>query len=259
MLKNKIGATADPKKRIVERISHPPAISVVIPAYNEEQYIGRCLESIRAQTFTDFEIIVVDNNCTDGTVAIAKKLGARVVREPVQGMIPARNRGFNEARAPIIARTDADSVVSPRWLETIQRTFEGHPSRVAASGPLLSPGGIPDVIFLAVTALYSWTLRILSWHHTLIGPNMAIRTSAWKSVTPHTDDKQVHEDIDLACHLVHVGKIAFTWRMNTHYSLRRWKKRPLYTAAEYSIRTARTLLLHHPSFFHKQASENSKA
>ena len=100
------------------------AISVVIPAHNEEKYIGKCLNSIRKQTFKDYELIVVDNNSTDDTSKIAARYGARVIKETKQGITPARERGFKEAKAEIIARTDADAIVSPNWLKTINHTFK---------------------------------------------------------------------------------------------------------------------------------------
>src|SRR5579871_2615827 len=109
-------------------------VSVVIPAHNEEKTIGKTLESLCHQTISPDEIIVVDNACTDKTAQIAHSFGVRVVREEVQGITTARNRGFNEAKYDIIARTDADSVVSPTWVEQLKKNFEN--SRVVAvSGP----------------------------------------------------------------------------------------------------------------------------
>jgi glycosyltransferase involved in cell wall biosynthesis len=79
-------------------------ISVVIPALNEEKYIGRCLASLRAQTHPRelYEIIVVDNASTDRTSEIARGLGAQVVHEPRRGVGWARHRGAREARGEII-------------------------------------------------------------------------------------------------------------------------------------------------------------
>src|SRR6266567_2953645 len=92
-------------------------ISVVIPVYNEEKYLGKCLDSLMRQNVKADEIIVVDNNSTDNSVAIAKKYPIRVVFEKTQGMIPARNHGFNEARYEIIARTDADTILPVNWIK----------------------------------------------------------------------------------------------------------------------------------------------
>lgn len=112
------------------------AISVVIPALNEEREIGECLESLACQTFTDFELIVVDNGSTDTTVSIARAYGVQVVHEPRRGPSYARDAGFQAARANIIATTDADTVVPLGWLQRIYRAFEEDSDVVAVFGPL---------------------------------------------------------------------------------------------------------------------------
>jgi glycosyltransferase involved in cell wall biosynthesis len=109
-------------------------ISVVIPAYNEEKYIGKCLQSVLDQEEKPDEIIVVDNNCTDKTVEIAQKFGARIVKERKQGMIFARNAGFNAAQYEIIARTDADATLPKDWVSKIKKAFKD-PELGALSGP----------------------------------------------------------------------------------------------------------------------------
>src|SRR3989338_1882220 len=188
-----------------------PAISVVIPAFNEEKYLPACLEALKKQTFKNYELIVVDNNSTDKTAQIAKKFGARVVKEKKQGMIPARERGFREARAEIIARTDADTVVSPDWLEVIYVTFKSNSNIVGMTGPFLSPTKkIPHKIISEINYLYNVKFaNLISKHVYLQGSNMAIRKSAWEKIKVITDDKKVHEDIDLSYHLSKVGKIIY--------------------------------------------------
>src|ERR1700691_1182278 len=80
------------------------------------------------------EIIVVDNNSTDRTVEIAQKYPVKIIHEIQQGVTPARNQGFNEARYEIIARTDADTILPPTWIKRIKKAFE-NPEVVAVSGP----------------------------------------------------------------------------------------------------------------------------
>jgi glycosyltransferase involved in cell wall biosynthesis len=76
-----------------------PAISVIIPAFNEEEFLGNCLLSLKKQDFKDFEIIVVDNNSTDKTGEIAKKFGVILVSEKNQGVAFARNIGVQRNKA----------------------------------------------------------------------------------------------------------------------------------------------------------------
>ncbi|MBI3955353.1 glycosyltransferase family 2 protein, partial [Candidatus Gottesmanbacteria bacterium] len=104
-------------------MSDTPLISVVIPVYNEEKYIARCLQSVCNQNFKNYEVIVVDNNCTDKTAKIAAGFKVKIIREKIQGMTPARERGFREAKSEIIARTDADTIIPNNWLSSIYKYF----------------------------------------------------------------------------------------------------------------------------------------
>lgn len=226
-----------------------PQISVVIPAYNEEKCLSACLGSLKKQTFKDFEIVVVDNNSTDKTAKIARSFGAKVVKEPIQGMTPARERGFKEAKAEIIARTDADTVVTSNWLEIIYQTFKKYPDVVGITGPWLSPTPkIPDKILSTYSYFVSVKLgRLTSGHPYLMGPNMAIRKAAWQKIKVHTDDTKVHEDVDLSFQLGKVGKILWQPKMKIFFSFRRIKEDPVKGLTkymtEYPLRFIKTLSL----------------
>src|SRR5262249_41100223 len=94
-------------------------LSVIIPAFNEEKLIGRCLEAARAaleanaSTGWSYEIIVVDNNSTDATAALAQEAGARVVFEPINQISRARNAGAGIALGDWFLFVDADSYLHP--------------------------------------------------------------------------------------------------------------------------------------------------
>jgi glycosyltransferase involved in cell wall biosynthesis len=81
-------------------------LSVIIPAFNEEKFLPRCLESLKNQKFKDFEIIVVDNNSTDKTAEIAKKFNVILVSEKSQGVAYARNKGAEIAKGEILIFND---------------------------------------------------------------------------------------------------------------------------------------------------------
>jgi glycosyltransferase involved in cell wall biosynthesis len=225
-----------------------PKISVVIPCFNEERYLPRCLASLKKQTFTDFEVIVVDNNCSDNTAEIAKTYGARVVKETVQGMIPARERGFSEARAEIIARTDADSILPPTWLDQIYQRFQNYPKIVALTGGFIFPEEkrAQNSVLQRFVDFYCMQMKLILGHYPLNGPNYALRKAAWEKIDAHKDDKLVHEDIDLSCHLHELGSIHYLRDVRVSYSLRRWKKKFWYTLYEYGLRNVRTVMLHKP-------------
>src|SRR5690348_7890348 len=99
-------------------------ISVVIPAYNEEDYIENCLKSLMRQEVMPDEIIVVNNNSTDRTEEIVKKYPVILITEKKKGTIAARNAGFDMAKGNIIVRTDADTVVPTNWIKKIKEDFQ---------------------------------------------------------------------------------------------------------------------------------------
>jgi glycosyltransferase involved in cell wall biosynthesis len=98
-------------------------VSFVIPVFNGSATLDACLSSILQQKTTlNFEVIVVDNNSSDGSEQIASRYPVRVLRESAQGRSPARNRGVREAQGEWIGFIDCDVVLDPKWLEEMHRT-----------------------------------------------------------------------------------------------------------------------------------------
>ncbi|WP_214041487.1 glycosyltransferase family 2 protein [Methanoculleus sp.] len=105
-------------------MSEIPAVSVVIPLYNKGPYIARALNSVFAQTFQDFEVIVVDDGSTDDGAEIVRAFDEpriRLIQQENRGVSAARNRGIAAARAELVAFLDADDEWLPEFLETILR------------------------------------------------------------------------------------------------------------------------------------------
>jgi glycosyltransferase involved in cell wall biosynthesis len=103
-----------------------PAISVIVPFFNNERHIGACLQALLAQEGVDdaYEVILVDNGSTDASAAIASSYdGITLLEELSPGAYAARNAGLRRASAPLIAFTDADCVVDADWLRSIQTTM----------------------------------------------------------------------------------------------------------------------------------------
>jgi glycosyltransferase involved in cell wall biosynthesis len=107
-------------------------VSVVMPAFNLANYIVEAVNSVRAQTFTDFELIVVDDGSTDGTLQSLGRFQGdqriRVVAEPHRGMPFPVCRGIELAQAPYVAFLDGDDLWAPHKLERHIEYFEKHPS-----------------------------------------------------------------------------------------------------------------------------------
>ena len=220
-------------------------VSVVIPAYNEEDFLPQCLESLLSQEVPPDEIIVVDNNSVDATAEIARKYGVRVVKEKKQGMIFARNRGFNLARYDIIARCDADSIVSPQWIGQIKKAFAGG-DIIAMSGPcyfydLQRFRKFKKAHKLFLKAVYFRPSRIMLGHDVLFGSSMALLKAGWLKVKNEVcmNDRAVHEDMDLTIHLKPHGRIKFDPRFVAAISARRLRSPK--TLVDYPTRWVKSL------------------
>jgi len=102
------------------------SISVIIPFHNTGRTIGACIAGLRAQRFPppQYEVIMIDNNSTDGSAEIVKRNPwFKLLQEKQQGSYAARNTGIKEARGDIIAFTDSDCVPAQNWLKTIAAAF----------------------------------------------------------------------------------------------------------------------------------------
>jgi glycosyltransferase involved in cell wall biosynthesis len=106
-----------------------PLITVIIGAYNAERYLGEAIESVLAQTYRNFELIVVDDGSTDRTGEIAASYGdpVRCIRQANGGMAASRNRAIPEARGDYLAFLDADDRFPPEKLEQQLAVFEADP------------------------------------------------------------------------------------------------------------------------------------
>ena len=217
-------------------------ISVVIPAYNEEHTLPTCLQALKSQTTPPLEIIVVDNNSTDRTAEVARSFGAKVVHESVKGITPARQRGFQEAKGDIIARTDADTISPANWLALIEETFTAHPDAVGVTGKTdyydLPP--MRHKLSQVIAKGYIPFLYHLFGHTLMFGYCMAIKRDCVPNIVP-APDKEVHEDFNLSCQLVKYGPIIFNPQIVMRTSGRRIIHNPKSYFLEYGLRIIKTL------------------
>jgi glycosyltransferase involved in cell wall biosynthesis len=176
------------------------SLSVVIPTYNEENFIGPCLEALLNQSQPPDEVIVVDNNSTDATVDIAQSYkGVKVLKESQQGQLYARTKGFNFAKSNILATVDADCLVLPGWAEAMLSTFRLK-NFDAIGGYVTSRDAyfVRFFEFMFNFVLYKLN-RLLVGHHVLFGSNMAITKNFWFAVKSDLRaDTSLWEDYDMA-------------------------------------------------------------
>jgi glycosyltransferase involved in cell wall biosynthesis len=236
-------------------MSHEPSVAIVIPAYNEERFIGKCLASCLDQTSAPDEIIVVNNKSTDNTASIVRRyqednphIDIRLLdQNEYQGVTPTRNCGFDDARSDLIGRLDADSIIANDWVETIRRLFQ-NPAIAAASGPALYYDmPLRSLVFWLDSTLRAWVHRTSKDERFLLGANMAIRATAWKAVRDQTQldlEDRLHEDVELALTLFENNlEVTFEPTMSVGTSARRMENSPR-DFYQYAMRHARTTEVH---------------
>ena len=169
-----------------------PGISIVVCTRDRPRSLERCLKSLARLEYPTYEVIVVDNaSISEATRQLAHTAGVRYVREERPGLDWARNCGYKAARYDIVAYTDDDTEVDPRWLAGLGAAFED-PAVRAVSG-LVLPAAMDteaEVLFELCyggmgkgTISHEWDPAVLSAsqrigaHHVGVGANMAFRRS----------------------------------------------------------------------------------
>lgn len=201
-----------------------PKISVIIPVYNGAEFLYECLSCVANQTYKANEIIVVDNNCSDDSIKIAKSFkNVTIIKEPKQGLSYARNAGFNYASGDILVRIDDDTYAPSDYLQNLVKVVNNNPNFVGFSGYGTSRYEfIPKISLLLAWGYYSFTKAYLGYP-VMFGANMAFKASYWPKVKPLllNNDLAVHEDQDLSLALISVGgNILLTRQLNVTVQMR---------------------------------------
>lgn len=120
-------------------INHKPKISIIVPIYNIEQYLPECLDSIKSQTFNDWECILVDDGSTDSSPAICEQYASAdsrfiVIHKKNGGVSSARNTGMDVAKAELIGFVDPDDWIEPELFEHLCHLIEEYDADVAQVG-----------------------------------------------------------------------------------------------------------------------------
>jgi glycosyltransferase involved in cell wall biosynthesis len=213
-------------------------LSFVIPAFNEEKNIGRCLESIfKEKNGKDYniEIIVVNNASTDRTKKIAQSFpGVKVIDEQCKGIVWARRAGYIAAKGDLIANIDADNFLSPCWIDKVLYQFKNNPRLLALSGPYtyydfsLFRSLLVKIYYFAGKIIYLLTRCFFHSGVMLQGGNYVIKKSALKKIGGYdTSIKFYGEDTDIACRVSKLGQVKFTFGLTMFSSARRLKEEGL--------------------------------
>lgn len=187
-----------------------PEISIVIPTFNEENYIKNVFQGLKEQKFRDFEVIVADGNSTDRTREIIRRNGGRVVVESKHNIGAARNVGARLARGDLIMFTNADTKVSKSLFKIYLEIFKDK-NVVAASGPLIPLEHTTRFIRFGYrfASFYLAKFSFALGKPAISGSNFMVRKSAFKKCGGFDESLVTYEDLDLALRLSRLGEIRY--------------------------------------------------
>lgn len=194
-------------------------ISVVIPAYNEEENIGRLLDALQRQTRIPDEVIVVDDGSNDGTVEIVSTYssGVTLIEGPHEGVNAARHKGTLKARSDIVVQTDADCIPPRDWIEKIGSCFGTDRELIGLTGNVYDYKGR---IFEGITA------RVANRIFPGMGSITAYRRDAYLKTSGYNSAIPVHfgGDVEFWRRLNKEGKCVHdTSIVARHNSGYKWK------------------------------------
>lgn len=205
-----------------------PAVSVLMTTWNGANFIGASIASVLAQTFTDFELIVVDDGSTDATPAVLAEVGDRrlgVLRQAVNGgVVAARNAGFAAARGRYVAALDHDDLSHPERLARQVAYLDAHPAvaLVATEIEIEAAGRRrpPDHVRGGDPTLLRWLLLVdnpLTWSSVMFRADAVRRMGAFMRPA-----YELADDFDFYHRLLAVGEIA---RLDEVLTVYRWHAR----------------------------------
>ncbi len=183
-------------------------LSVIVPAYNEANYIREILISLKKQTFEDFEIIVKDGESSDRTVEIAKKHADKIVSTKDISVSDARNQGARYADGSVLVFVDADTVLPPNMLQRIADLMENENIVGGSCRKILANKNVLDRLvyeFVNISTYLSGYLHIGGAH----GNCLFIRKNIFKRIGGFNPLIQIAEEQELARKAMKFGKFVF--------------------------------------------------
>jgi glycosyltransferase involved in cell wall biosynthesis len=193
-----------------------PIVSIVVAFYNAERYLREAIESIVAQTFSDFEFVIVDDGSRDGSLAILRAYEARdqrfkIISRPNKGLTVSLNEALGVCRGEFIARMDADDVAAPERFAKQIAFLRSHPDVVVVGGSveLIDPYGVHIGIVNYPPDHEEIDKRLLTGEGGVLPhPATMLRTAAVRQVGNYREQYNNSEDLDLWLRLAEIGRVA---------------------------------------------------
>jgi glycosyltransferase involved in cell wall biosynthesis len=188
------------------------SVSVVLPVRDGERFVREAVESVLAQTYADLELIVVDDGSTDGTAAALagfRDERLRVLRQEPSGLVAALRRGVAEARAPLVARMDADDVSEPARLERQVELLERRPRvGMAATWTAVIDEEGRELRREVLPPAHEDLARRLLLRNPFQHGSVVVRRDALEAAGGYRDDYGANEDYDLWRRLARSWELA---------------------------------------------------
>ncbi len=205
-------------------------LSIIVPAYNEEEHIEKCLKSLSRQKNKNFELIIVDNDSTDRTIEIAKKYSHNIYIEKKRGYHNVVRRGVLKSSGDLIAVCDADGIYPKDWTQKVYDTFNKHKDIVAFYGSIRLHDVNKYTRKIYEKIFYNFMVYMKKKGIDVCnGPNFVFKKSAYKKAGGYGDRvyNQAGVDIEFGMRLKKIGKIIFVPSIFMWGSLRRAEKQGL--------------------------------
>jgi GT2 family glycosyltransferase len=190
----------------------PPSISITVPVFNGSRFIPNLIDTVRAQTRSDWELIIVDDGSTDD---LDTPLGQappdtrrHVVRQPNSGLSSARNRGLAQAQGELVAFLDVDDAWRPTYLSAMCAALDQAPQAVAAfcGWQYMDPAGqaLPQTVLLSQSEA-DRLASDLAWRNSLVPSGVVARRNAIVQAGGFDESMRNLEDWDLWLRLIGLG------------------------------------------------------
>jgi cellulose synthase/poly-beta-1,6-N-acetylglucosamine synthase-like glycosyltransferase len=192
-----------------------PRVSVIVPTYNRAYVIREALDSLLAQTYQDFEAIVVDDGSTDDTAEVVSRYGPPIRylrRESNGGAGAARNDGIRASEGEFVTFVDADDLYLPRRLEASLAALEASPDCGGAYAEMheVAPDGKPLTLRLAAAGFHAsgWVFRGQLLHFALHTNTVTVRRRCFDEVGLFDEALRAYEDQHMWLRLTHRYRFA---------------------------------------------------
>ena len=202
-------------------------ISIIIPTYNEEKYIGRTLESIKRQDYKDIEVILADSDSSDATRSIARRVypKTKVMVKKRRGVGIACNAAARAAKGRLLMFLDADTSITRGLLQAYIKAFEER-GVVAATGPIIPLEEAKKSVRIGykIVSVYLVKAFMKIGRPSTISSNLMVRRRAFLKLGGFSTKMNTYYDWDLSNRLRNIGRIVFVDRAIAKTSVRRIEK-----------------------------------